>query len=86
MNKQERRTPAEERRVLVALWMGCDFGRDALGGIRAALDGDMTNIPAYVLGETVKPLTLAIAPLTDEEKEIIRCGSLINYNRNKKNA
>ena len=46
----------------------------------------MTNIPAYVLGETVKPLTLAIAPLTDEEKEIIRCGSLINYNRKQKNA
>ena len=54
--------------------------------IRAALDGDMTNIPAYVLGETVRPLTLAIAPLTEEEKEIIRCGSLINYNRKQKNA
>ena len=54
--------------------------------IRKALEGDMTNIPAYVLGETVKPLTLAIAPLTDEEKEIIRCGSLINYNRKQKNA
>ena len=53
--------------------------------IRAALDGDMTNIPAYVLGETIRPLTLAIAPLTDEEKEIIRCGSLINYNRKMKN-
>jgi aconitate hydratase len=54
--------------------------------IRRALDGDMTNIPVYVLGETVRPLTLAIAPLTDEEKEIIRCGSLINYNRKHKNA
>ena len=54
--------------------------------IRAALDGDMKSIPAFVLGETVKPLTLAIAPLTDEEKEIIRCGSLINYNRKMKNA
>ena len=54
-------------------------------GIRKALDGDMTNIPAYVMGETVKPITLAIAPLTDEEKEIIRCGSLINYNRKQKN-
>ena len=54
--------------------------------IRAALDGDMANIPAYVLGETIRPLTLAIAPLTDEEKEIIRCGSLINYNRKQKNA
>ena len=54
--------------------------------IRKALDGDMTSIPAYVLGETVRPLTLAITPLTDEEKEIIRCGSLINYNRKQKNA
>ena len=54
--------------------------------IRKALDGDMTKIPAYVLGETVRPLTLAIAPLTEEEKEIIRCGSLINYNRKQKNA
>jgi aconitate hydratase len=54
--------------------------------IRKALDGDMSSIPAYVLGETVRPLTLAIAPLTDEEKEIIRCGSLINYNRKQKNA
>lgn len=41
----------------------------------------MVNIPAYVLGETIKPLTLAIAPLTKEEKDIIRAGSLINYNR-----
>ena len=51
--------------------------------IRSALDGAMENIPAYVLGETVKTITLAIAPLTDEEKEIIRAGSLINYNRQK---
>ena len=55
-------------------------------GIRKALDGDMQNIPAYVLGETVKSITLAIEPMTDEEKEIIRCGSLINYNRKQKNA
>ena len=46
----------------------------------------MQNIPAYVLGETVKSITLAIEPMTDEEKEIIRCGSLINYNRKQKNA
>ncbi len=52
--------------------------------IRAALDGDMKNIPAYVLGENAKQLTLSIAPLTDEEKEIIRCGSLINFNRKRK--
>lgn len=49
--------------------------------IRAALDGSMVNIPAYVLGKTIRPLTLAISPLTSEEKDIIRAGSLINYNR-----
>ena len=49
--------------------------------IREALEGSMVNIPAYVLGETIRPLTLAIAPLTKEEKDIIRAGSLINYNR-----
>ncbi len=54
--------------------------------IRAALDGDMTHIPAYVMGDTVKQLTLSISPLTEEEKEIIRCGSLINYNRKLKSA
>ena len=36
--KPAARAPAV-RNVLVALWMGCDFGRDALGGIRAALEG-----------------------------------------------
>ena len=54
--------------------------------IRAALDGDMSNIPAYVIGDTVKELKLSIQALTEEEKEIIRCGSLINYNRKLKNA
>ncbi len=54
--------------------------------IRAALEGDMSSIPAYVLGESVKPLTLSIGALTDEEKEILRCGSLINYNRKLKGA
>ena len=61
-----------------------DFAEDDyifVPDIRAALDGSMVNIPAYVLGETIKPLTLAIAPLTKEEKDIIRAGSLINYNR-----
>ncbi|MGL4791577.1 MAG: hydratase, partial [Anaerotignaceae bacterium] len=53
--------------------------------VRAALDGDMKEIPAYVIGEKVSPLTLAIAPMTDEEKEILRCGSLINFNRQQKN-
>lgn len=53
-------------------------------GIREILDGDMKEITAYVIGETIKTLSLAIEPLTEEEKEIIRCGSLINYNRGRK--
>ncbi len=52
--------------------------------ILSALDGDMAEIPAWVLGEKVHPLSLKVAALTDEEKEIIRCGSLINYNRTRK--
>lgn len=48
--------------------------------IKKALDTDMKEIKAYVIGEEIRPLSLAIEPLTDEEKEIIRCGSLINYN------
>jgi len=53
-------------------------------GVREILKGDMKEIPAYVIGETIHALSLAIEPLTDEEKEIIRCGSLINYNRLRK--
>lgn len=49
--------------------------------IRKALNTDMKEITAYVLGKDIKKLSLAIEPLTEEEKEIIRCGSLINYNR-----
>lgn len=52
--------------------------------IRTAPDTDMKDIPAYVIGKEIKPLSLAIEPLTEEEKEIIRCGSLINYNRKQK--
>lgn len=49
--------------------------------IRKALDGDMKRIPAYVMGTKIKGLSLSMEPMTEEEKEILRCGSLINYNR-----
>ena len=49
--------------------------------IKKVLDTDMKEIKAYVIGDEIRPLSLAIEPLTEEEKEIIRCGSLINYNR-----
>ena len=50
-------------------------------GVKKALDGDMKSIKAYVLGAQVKELTLYIADMTDDEKKIVRAGSLINYNR-----
>ena len=50
-------------------------------GVKKALDGDMKSIKAFVLGAQVKELTLYIADMTDDEKKIVRAGSLINYNR-----
>ena len=41
----------------------------------------MKEITAFIIGDKIRKLSLAIEPLTEEEKEIIRCGSLINYNR-----
>lgn len=52
--------------------------------IRNAIDGAMEHIPAYVIkGESVKEISLHIADMTDEEKKIVKAGSLINYNRNR---
>ena len=53
-------------------------------GIRAALDGDMKAIRAYVIGETVKEISLSIADMTEDEKKIVKAGCLINYNRARK--
>jgi aconitate hydratase len=52
--------------------------------IRQQLAGNMQNIKVYVLGDKVTELTLYIAPMTDIEKEIVKDGCLINYNRSKK--
>ncbi|NBH73029.1 hydratase [Clostridiaceae bacterium] len=52
-------------------------------GIKAALDGDMKNIRAYVVGEEVREITLYIADMTEDEKKIVKAGCLINYNRNR---
>ena len=52
-------------------------------GILKALDGDMKSIKAYVLGSQVRELTLYIADMTDDEKKIVKAGSLINYNRSR---
>ena len=42
------------------------------------------KIKAYVLGGTTKEFTVSVGQLTDEEKQIIAAGCLINYNRNEK--
>ncbi|MGN1030007.1 MAG: hydratase, partial [Butyricicoccaceae bacterium] len=51
--------------------------------VKAALDGDMQDIKAYVLGEQVKEISLYIADMTPDEKKIVKAGCLINYNRNR---
>ena len=57
-------------------------------GIKEALDGDLKNMKAYVLGDgvgecEVKELNLYIADMTEEERAIVKAGSLINYNRSR---
>jgi len=52
-------------------------------GVRSALDGDMKDIKAYVLGDEVREISLFIDPMVGNEKEIVKAGSLINFNRNR---
>ena len=51
--------------------------------VKEALDGDMKDIKAYVIGDTIKELNLYIADMTPDEKKIVKAGCLINYNRNR---
>ena len=53
--------------------------------VKKALDGDMKDIKAYVIGDQVKEISLYISDMTPVEKEIVKAGCLINYNRNKNN-
>ena len=52
-------------------------------GIRAALDGDLQNIAAYVVrvDGAVEQIELYIADMTAEERAIVKAGCLINYNK-----
>ena len=45
----------------------------------------MSSIEAYVIStkKDSYKINLSIAAMTDEEKEIIKAGCLINYNRNR---
>ena len=55
-----------------------------------ALEGSMQSIDAYVISADAKTqprqIELFIQPLTDVEKDILKAGCLINYNRNRKAA
>ena len=53
--------------------------------VKKALDSDMKDIKAYVIGDQVKEISLYISDMTPVEKEIVKAGCLINYNRNKNN-
>ena len=51
--------------------------------IKSHLRGDMSKIPAYIIGDNIKEISLTIAEMTDAEKSIVEAGSLINYNKSK---
>ena len=51
--------------------------------VRKALDGDMKDIKAYVIGDEVKEISLYVADMTEDEKKIVKAGCLINYNRSR---
>ena len=58
-------------------------------GIREALDGDLSAIAAWTVGADggeARPITLYVADMTPEEREIVKAGCLINYNRAKRQA
>ena len=52
--------------------------------MRTALEGDLTDIPAYVIKNgKAEEIHLYIQPMTENERKIVRAGCLINFNRNK---
>ena len=52
--------------------------------VRTALEGDLADIPAYVIKDgKAEEIYLYIQPMTENERKIVRAGCLINFNRNK---
>ena len=49
--------------------------------IARAVKDKAASIKAYVVGEELKEFELKLGELTDDEREIILKGCLINYNR-----
>ena len=52
-----------------------------LPDIRKAVEEKADTITAYKVGDALVPFTMTLGELTDEEREIILKGCLINYNR-----
>ena len=53
--------------------------------VRKAVEEKWVSITAYKVGEELTPFTLTLGELTDDEREIILKGCLINYYRNEGN-
>ena len=52
--------------------------------MRTALEGDLTDIPAYVIKNgKAEEIHLYIQPMTENERKIVKAGCLINFNRNR---
>ena len=52
--------------------------------VRTALEGDLADIPAYVIKDgKAEEIHLYIQPMTENERKIVKAGCLINFNRNK---
>lgn len=49
--------------------------------IKKAVEEKVTEIKAYVVKDELQEITLKLGELTDDEREIILKGCLINYNR-----
>lgn len=53
-----------------------------LPGIKKEIEDKATEIEAYVVKDgALKPFTLKLGEMTDDERSIILKGCLINYNR-----
>ena len=55
-----------------------------LPNIKNAVETKATTIKAYVIGDGIQEFELELSSLTDDEREIILSGCLINYYRNQK--
>ncbi|MDF2873110.1 MAG: aconitate hydratase domain protein [Anaerocolumna sp.] len=53
--------------------------------IKKAVSEKTAEIKAYVVGKGMKEFTLRLGELTDDEREIIEKGCLINYYRSENN-